>query len=159
MRRELFDPTDLTYLVGRTFHPPVQGSLCGGNRVAGRSPLPASISAFISDAPTGKKLSSCDTVANMNNLLASSIEHFRAKSAQRGDPSRQELGLTARQLAAGSLVFNDLKADVKASSRSTRRISKQRSPASKSGGAHVVYTACRSAQSIPRRRCCCPAKI
>src|SRR6185369_7463932 len=106
---------------------------------------------FYVDAQTGRKLSSRNSVANVNHLLAESVKHFRAKSAERGDLTSEELDVTAQQLAIGSLVFNDLKQDIKGPvDVDTAAIEATIAGFEKSGGAYVVYTACR-ARSILRK--------
>jgi arginyl-tRNA synthetase len=61
------------------------------------------------------------------------------------------LDVTARQLAVGSLVFNDLKQDIKGSVEiDANALDATIAGFEKSGGAYVVYTACRS-RSILRK--------
>jgi arginyl-tRNA synthetase len=106
---------------------------------------------FYVDARSGRKLSSRDTVANVNHLLDASIDYFRVKSGARGDLTPEELDSTARQLAIGSVVFNDLKQDVKGPVPiDTAALDATIADFEKSGGAYVVYTACR-ARGIMRK--------
>jgi arginyl-tRNA synthetase len=113
---------------------------------------------FYVDAKTGRKLSSRDTVANVNQLLQSSIAHFRVKAAERGGMTVEELDATAQQLAIGSMIFNDLAQDIKASvDIDTAAIDLTIAGFEKAGGAYVVYSACR-ARSILRKHGKPPAR-
>jgi arginyl-tRNA synthetase len=155
VRQELFAPTDLTYVVGqeqrvyfsRLFKAAYRLGIAPREKVR----FEHVYFGFYVDARTGRKLSSRDTVANVNHLLTASVEHFRAKSAERGDLSARELEVTAQQLAVGSVVFNDLKQDIKGSVEiDSSALSATIDSFERSGGAYVVYTACR-ARSILRK--------
>lgn len=155
LRREIFDPTDMTYVVGQEQRVHFSRLFKAAGAVGIATPEEVRFQhvyfGFYVDARTGKKLSSRNTVANVNLLLAESIKHFRAKSAERGDMTPEELDNTARQLAVGSLVFNDLKQDLKGSVEiDTTALDATIAGFEKSGGAYVVYTACRS-RSILRK--------
>jgi arginyl-tRNA synthetase len=106
---------------------------------------------FYVDAASGKKLSSRDSVANVNHLLSASVIYFRSRLSARVDRASQELDRAARELAIGSLVFNDLKQDIKGTVEiDASDIQATVATFEKSGGAYVVYAACR-ARSILRR--------
>ncbi|WP_437543710.1 arginine--tRNA ligase [Sorangium sp. So ce367] len=154
LRCELFEPTDMSYVVGqeqrvhfsRLFEAARVLSLASAERPRFRHIH----FGFYVDARTGRKLSSRDTVANVMQLLDAAVAHFRAKSEDRG-MTAQELELTAQQLAVGSLVFNDLKQDVTGSvDIDSQEIEATIAGFERSGGAYVVYSACR-ARSILRK--------
>ncbi len=155
LRREIFDPTDMTYVVGQEQRVHFSRLFKSAYKVGIATPDDVRFEhvwfGFYVDARTGKKLSSRDSVANVHQLLTTSIEYFRDKSAERGVLTEQELDVTARQLAVGSLVFNDLKQDVKGAVEiDTAALDAAIAGFEKSGGAYVVYTACR-ARSILRK--------
>ncbi len=155
LRREIFDPTDIYYVVGqeqrvhfsRLFQAAEVLGLAGPSELY----LKHIYFGFYVDADSGKKLSSRDSVAGVTELLAASVEHFRKRSAEHAEMSEEELDIASRQLAVGSVVFNDLKRDMKASvGISKGDLSPTISEFEKSGGSYVVYTACR-ARAILRR--------
>jgi arginyl-tRNA synthetase len=155
LRRELFNPTDMAYVVGQEqrvhFSRLFKAAYALGIATPDSLRFQHIYFGFYVDARTGRKLSSRDTVANVNHLLAASIRHFRQRSSERGQLTEQELDATARQLAVGSVVFNDLKQDVKGPVEiDTAALDSTIADFEKSGGAYVVYTACRS-RSILRR--------
>jgi arginyl-tRNA synthetase len=155
VRRQLFDPTDLSYVVGQEqrvhFDRLFKAAAPLGLAEAGHPRFHHVWFGFYVDARTGKKLSSRDSVANVNQLLARSVDYFRGRTAERGDQSTEEVAEAAHQLAVGSLVFNDLKQDIKGSvDIDTSDLEATIAGFERSGGAYMVYTACR-ARSILRR--------
>jgi arginyl-tRNA synthetase len=155
LRGELFHPTDLDYVVGQEQRVHFSRLFKAAYRIGIATPEKVRFQhiyfGFYVDAQTGRKLSSRNSVANVNHLLSESVKHFRAKSAERGDLTSEELDITAQQLAIGSLVFNDLKQDIKGPvDVDTAAIEATIAGFEKSGGAYVVYTACR-ARSILRK--------
>ena len=155
LRKKLFDPTDIIYVVGqeqrvhfsRLFNSAYQTGLADKDKMN----LLHLYFGFYVDSDTGKKLSSRDTVANVNHLLSQSVEYFHSKLSERLSEDEQELQKTAKELAVGSLVFNDLKQDMKGSvDINTTNLQATIAGFEKSGGAYVVYSACR-ARSILRR--------
>jgi arginyl-tRNA synthetase len=155
VRRQLFDPTDFSYVVGQEqrvhFERLFKAAAPLGLAEAGHPRFHHVWFGFYVDAKTGKKLSSRDSVANVNQLLARSVEYFRGRTAERGDQTDEEVAEAAHQLAVGSLVFNDLKQDIKGSvDIDTSDLKATIAGFERSGGAYMVYTACR-ARSILRR--------
>lgn len=154
LRRELFGPTDITYVVGQEQR--VHFSrLFEAARATGAAPGDVRLRhvhfGFYVDAATGIKLSSRDSVANVHQLLAASVEHFRATSAARGVLDPRELDATARQLAVGSVVFNDLKQDVRGPVEiDPAALEATIAGFEESGGAYVVYAACRARSILAR---------
>ena len=105
---------------------------------------------FYVDARTGRKLSSRDSVANVTQLLDDARGYFRGRVGERaaGDADVES---AARELAIGSLVFNDLKQDIKGPVEiDTADLAATIAGFERSGAAYVVYAACR-ARSILRR--------
>ena len=106
---------------------------------------------FYVDAKTGRKLSSRDSVSNVMALLELAKKYFYSRLSDRGDSNEEELNKTARQLTIGSIVFNDLKQDIRGSvDIDVLSLENTVKSFESSGGAYVVYTACR-ARSILRR--------
>lgn len=163
VRRELFAPTDIEYVVGQEqrvhFDRLFRAAYALGIVAPEQLRFKHIHFGFYVDARTGKKLSSRNTVANVNQLLAASVEHFRAKSAAHQALTETELAETARQLAVGSLIFNDLKQDVTSAVEiDTESLAATIAEFERSGGAYVVYTACRArgilrkcGDDLPRR--------
>ena len=149
LRGQIFGPSDFEYVVGqeqrvhfdRLFKAAYAMGIAAPDKVRFRHIY----FGFYVDAKTGRKLSSRNTVANVNQLLAASVDHFRAKSATRYALTDEELAETAQQLAVGSLIFNDLKQDVTSSvDIDSESLDVTIAGFEKSGGAYVVYTACRA---------------
>ena len=90
-------------------------------------------------------------MAGVNELLAESVDYYRVKTAASGGMTEDEIEEAAQQLAVGSVVFNDLKSDMKGTVSIVRGdIAPTIAAFEKSGGSYVVYSACR-ARSILRR--------
>jgi arginyl-tRNA synthetase len=106
---------------------------------------------FYVDQETGKKLSSRQSVSNVMALLDGAEKYFRARLSERDARSQAECDLAARELTVGSVVFNDLKQDIKGSvDVDVTSLDGTIQGFERAGGAYVVYTACR-ARSILRR--------
>lgn len=155
LRNELFGPTDSTYVTGQEqrvhFSRLFEAARVLGLVVDDRPNLAHVSFGFYVDEATGKKLSSRDSVTGVTELLAAAVEHFRARSAQDTTMTDSELDEAAQQLAVGSVVFNDLKRDMKGSVPMPRGdLGPVLLEFEKSGGAYVVYSACR-ARAILRR--------
>ncbi len=155
LRRELFDPTDIIYVVGQEqrvhFARLFQAAEVVGLVHGGDVHLEHVYFGFYVDAKDGKKLSSRNAVSNVNHLLEASVEFFKNRFENTEGLTPEELDVSSRQLAVGSLVFNDLKQDMKGSVEiATSNIQETIEAFEKSGGAYVVYAACR-ARSIIRK--------
>ena len=155
LRREIFDPTDITYVVGQEqrvhFTRLFQAARVLGLATATMPTFKHIYFGFYVDADTGRKLSSRESVAGVTELLAAAVRHFRARSAEGGAMTEQELDEAAQQLAVGSVVFNDLKRDMKGSVSIARGdLAPIITDFEKSGGPYVVYSACR-ARAILRK--------
>jgi len=155
LRRRLFDPSDLIYVVGQEqqvyFHRLFRAAYAIGLASPSSLRFQHLYFGFYVDAATRKKLSSRDSVANVMHLLSESVINFRSRLSDRVDRSPPELDRAARELAIGSLVFNDLKQDIKGTVEiDASDIQATIAGFEKSGGAYVVYAACR-ARSILRR--------
>ncbi len=154
LRRELFDPSDMVYVVGQEQQVHFD-RLFRASYATGLAPEALRFQhiyfGFYVDAQTGKKLSSRDSVAGVTELLSESVRYFRSRISDRGEFSAQELESAAQELAVGSLVFNDLKQDVKgAVDVAVSDMAATIAGFERSGAAYVVYAACR-ARSILRR--------
>ena len=155
VRKELFEPTDLIYVVGQEQRVHFDRLFRAAERLGLlRDGFPRArhvYFGFYVDATTGRKLSSRDSVSNVMGLLASAFEYFRATLSDRIEGGEDEVVAAARALAVGSLVFNDLKKDLRSAvdidSHDLRRTVME---FERSGGAYVIYAAVR-ARSILRR--------
>ncbi|ETA04402.1 arginyl-tRNA synthetase [Frankia sp. CcI6] len=155
LRRDIFDPSGIYYVVGQEqrvhFARLFQAVEVLGIASRDELDLRHIYFGFYVDEKTGRKLSSRDSVAGVNDLLKMSFEHFWKRSAERGTMTEEELSVAAQQLAVGSLVFNDLKQDMKTTVAMARGdLSPTLTAFEKSGGPYVVYTACR-ARAILRK--------
>jgi arginyl-tRNA synthetase len=155
LRREIFDPTDVNYVVGQEqrvhFARLFQAAQVLGLATATRPQFKHTYFGFYVDADSGKKLSSRESVAGVTELLAAAVTHFRARSAEDGAMTEEELDEAAQQLAVGSVVFNDLKRDMKGPVSIARGdLAPIIADFEKSGGPYVVYSACR-ARAILRK--------
>jgi arginyl-tRNA synthetase len=100
---------------------------------------------FYVDAASKKKLSSREGAANVNNLLDESVRYFAEKFAAKGSQRPEDVDATSRSLAVGSVVFNDLRKDLKASVEiNGASLTQTIEDFEKAGGAYVIYTACRA---------------
>ena len=154
LRRRIFDPTDLVYVVGQEQQVHFD-RLFRASHATGLAPPALRFQhiyfGFYVDAESGRKLSSRDSVAGVTELLGESVRYFRSRISDRGDFSAQALDSAARELAVGSLVFNDLKQDVKGAVEvAVSDMAATLAGFERSGAAYVVYAACR-ARSILRR--------
>jgi arginyl-tRNA synthetase len=155
LRREIFGPTDINYVVGQEqrvhFSRLFQAAEVLGLADHGELNLKHTYFGFYVDAATGKKLSSRDSVAGVNELLAESVKYYRAKTAGSGGMTEEEIDRAAHQLAVGSVVFNDLKSDMKGTvSIAKGDLAPTIATFEKSGGPYIVYSACR-ARAILRK--------
>jgi arginyl-tRNA synthetase len=155
LRQEIFRPTDINYVVGQEqrvhFARLFQAAESLGLLDPKALRLRHTYFGFYVDAATGRKLSSRDSVAGVNELLAESVKHYWAKTAASGGMTEDEIDHAAHQLAVGSVVFNDLKSDMKgAVGIATGDVGPTIAAFEKSGGPYVVYTACRG-RAILRR--------
>ena len=154
LRGEIFHPTDIVYVVGQEQRVHFERLFQAARAIGVAGPelnLYHLWFGFYVDARTGKKLSSRSSVSNVNHLLEASIQHFRDRYSGRMEQSDEELEEAAQQLAIGSLVFNDLKQDVRGPVEiGTDNLQETIEGFERSGGAYVVYAACR-ARSIMRR--------
>jgi arginyl-tRNA synthetase len=155
LRREIFDPSDLVYVVGQEqqvhFDRLFRAAYATGLATPEAVRFQHIYFGFYVDAATGRKLSSRDSVNSVTDLLAESMRYFRSRITGRGHETEQELVRASQELAIGSLVFNDLKQDIKgAVDINVSDMQATITGFEKSGAAYVVYAACR-ARSILRR--------
>jgi arginyl-tRNA synthetase len=155
IRTDLFKATDLVYVVGQEQRVHFDRLF----RAAGRiglieNGLPRTLHVYFGfyvDATSGKKLSSRDSVSNVMGLLAAAFDYFRASLSDRISGGEDEVAAAARALAVGSLVFNDLKKDLRSAVEiDSHDMQKTITEFERSGGAYVIYAAVR-ARSILRR--------
>lgn len=101
------------------------------------------------DAVSKKRLSSRSGSEGIERLLSSTIEHFKNRYSE-SDFSSEEAGQIAQQLAVGCVIFNDIRKDKKYPVEIHPDVTKMHEEFERSGGAYVVYSACR-ARSIIRK--------
>lgn len=156
LRRDIFDPTDIVYVVGQEQQVHFSRLFAAAEALGVVEPGEVCFKhiyfGFYVDADSNKKLSSRDSVASVNELLAESVEHYRTKTAQGGGHmSAEDIEQAARQLAVGAVFFNDLKKDMKGPVPIARGdLAPTIAAFEKSGGPYVVYSAVR-ARSILRK--------
>jgi arginyl-tRNA synthetase len=155
LRRDIFAPTDILYVVGQEqrvhFSRLFQSAEVLGLTQPGEVNFRHIYFGFYVDAQTGKKLSSRDSVASVTELLAESVQHYRAKTAHGSNMSGAEVERAAQQLAVGAVFFNDLKKDMKGTVPIAQgELAPVIAEFEKSGGPYVVYSAVRT-RSILRR--------
>lgn len=155
IRKELFKPTELIYVVGQEQRVHFDRLFRAAERIGlFQDGFPRALHVYFGfyvDATTGRKLSSRDSVSNVMGLLGSAFEYFRTTLSDRIQGGETEVVAAAQALAVGSLVFNDLKKDLRSAvdidSTDVRRTVAE---FERSGGAYVIYAAVR-ARSILRR--------
>ena len=154
VRHRLFAPSDILYVTGqeqRVHFDRVFQAARVLELVPDEVRLKHVYFGFYVDAKSKRKLSSRESTSGVMHLLDASIDHFARKYAGDAAWSQEDLDSTAHQLAVGSLVFNDLKKDMKSAVEiATEDLAATIEGFEQSGGAYVVYAACR-ARSILRR--------
>ena len=106
---------------------------------------------FYIDQETGKKLSSRASVSNVLALLEQAELYFLKRLSERGGMTEADRAKAARELTVGSLIFNDLKQDIKGTvDIDVSNLASTIEGFERAGGAYSVYSACR-ARSILRR--------
>lgn len=155
LRAQMFDPTDVFYVVGQEqqvhFNRLFRSAYATGIADAVKTAFQHVYFGFYVDAKTGKKLSSRQSVSNVIGLLSAAQVYFRNRLSDRVDSDEAELNRAAQELAIGSIVFNDLKQDLKGAVEiDASDMDATIAGFERSGGAYVVYAACR-ARSILRK--------
>ncbi len=106
---------------------------------------------FYVDAETKRKLSSREGSLNVNELINESIKYFRKKYEERDRLlSSAEKDASAKMVAVGSIVFNDIKQERRFPIFIHNNLGKNIKEFEESGGAYVMYTIAR-AKSIKRK--------
>ncbi len=100
--------------------------------------------------PQKQKLSSRDGASNVMRLLNSSIAHFEKTLRERGTLPEDKVQQTASELATGSITFNDLRRDRVTPVPLKDDLAEQMTEFERSGGAYVMYTACRANSILGR---------
>ncbi len=155
VRKDLFKPTDLIYVVGQEQRVHFDRLFRAAERIGlFQNGFPRALHVYFGfyvDATTGRKLSSRDSVSNVMALLGSAFEYFRTTLSDRIQGGETEVVAAAQALAVGSLVFNDLKKDLRSAVEiDSTDVSRTVAEFERSGGAYVIYAAVR-ARSILRR--------
>lgn len=159
-RNELFDPDHIVYVVGQEqrshFERLFAAAQVMGLVKDGKPDLTHLYFGFYVDAATGKKLSSRASVSNVMALLDEAEKYFLGRLSEREGADAES---AARELTVGSLVFNDLKQDIKGSvDIDVSSLENTILGFERAGGAYAVYTACR-ARSILRRHGAAPKTV
>lgn len=155
LRQKFFHPTCFIYVVGQEQKTHFERLFEASYQLGLADPAKTSFDhiyfGFYVDAHTHKKLSSRESATGVTHLFEAAQAYFRSRVSDRQVAGSQDPDSVARQLTIASIVFNDLKQDT----RSTVEMD-VKNPAAmvevfeKSGGAYVIYTACR-AGSIVRK--------
>ena len=163
LRQTLFDPTSFIYVVGQEQKTHFERLFAASRQLGLVDPTRTTFEhiyfGFYVDAHTHKKLSSRESATGVTELFESAQAYFRSRVSDRQVSGTQDPDSVARELTIASIVFNDLKQDT----RSTVEMD-MKNPSSmvevfeKSGGAYVIYTACR-AGSIVRKASGQPAAV
>jgi arginyl-tRNA synthetase len=154
IRGKLFDPTCCIYVVGqeqqshfeRLFATSYQLGLANPDR----NKFEHLFHGFYVDPRTGKKLSSRESAAAVTQLFEVAREYFESRQSDRQATTPGDDDV-ANQLTVASVVFNDLKQDIRSKvDMDTNDMVAVVKAFEKSGGAYVIYSACR-AGSIVRK--------
>ncbi len=155
LRQQLFEPTSCIYVVGqeqkthfeRLFAASYQLGLVDRSRTS----FDHIYFGFYVDAHTHKKLSSRESATGVAELFETAQAYFRSRVSDRLVEGDEDPESVARQLTIASIVFNDLKQDTRSSvEMDMKNPTAMVEVFDKSGGAYVIYTACR-AGSIVRK--------
>ncbi len=147
-RIEMFSPTDILYIVGQEQNDHFQQLFESSKKLnlINKENLKHLSFGFYVNAKTGKKLSSRESASGVKELLIYSQKYFENKLDKNIEHNRKK---TAKDLSIGSIVFNDLKQDIKSSVEiDSESLDKTIEKFEKSGGAYVIYAACRAGSII-----------
>jgi arginyl-tRNA synthetase len=97
---------------------------------------------------TKKKFSSRAGAASVVGLLNGAIEHFEKKFLSDGELPKEEAQRAAHQLGVGSIILNDIKKDRKNNVDIFVELQRSVEEFEKSGGAYIMYSACRAASIV-----------
>ncbi|MBX7143647.1 MAG: arginine--tRNA ligase [Oligoflexia bacterium] len=151
-RALFFKPSRVIYVVGQEqqehFRPVFEAAAALG--IKGETELVHTSFGFYVDAGSKKKLSSRDGASNVHRLLGQTVAHFEAKLLESGEIPAAEARESGRQLGVGSIIINDVKKTRKSSVEVFADLNKAVEEFEKSGGAYLMYSACR-ARSILRK--------
>lgn len=155
LRQQLFDPTSCIYVVGQEqkthFERLFAASYQLGLADRGRTTFDHIYFGFYVDAHTRKKLSSRESATGVTDLFEAARSYFRSRASDRLVEGDEDPDRVAQELTIASLVFNDLKQDTRSSvEMDMKNPTAMVEVFDKSGGAYVIYTACR-AGSIVRK--------
>ncbi|RIL09318.1 MAG: arginine--tRNA ligase [Proteobacteria bacterium] len=96
------------------------------------------------DADTKKRFSSREGAQGVDTLISQSVAYFKSKYDTASPMPEEEQRATAHKLAIGSIIFNDIKRDMKSPVEFSRDIDKTMLEFEQSGGAYVMYSVCRA---------------
>ena len=155
LRQQLFQPTSFIYVVGQEqkthFERLFAASYQLGLADRRRTTFDHIYFGFYVDAHTHKKLSSRESATGVTELFDTAQAYFRSRMSDRLVDAAEDPESVAQQLTIASIVFNDLKQDTRSSvEMDMKNPTAMVEVFDKSGGAYVIYTACR-AGSIVRK--------
>jgi arginyl-tRNA synthetase len=155
LRQQLFQPTSFIYVVGQEqkthFERLFAASYQLGLADRRRTTFDHIYFGFYVDAHTHKKLSSRESATGVTELFDTAQAYFRSRMSDRLVEGDEDPESVAQQLTIASIVFNDLKQDTRSSvEMDMKNPTAMVEVFDKSGGAYVIYTACR-AGSIVRK--------
>jgi arginyl-tRNA synthetase len=155
LRQQLFEPTSCIYVVGQEqkthFERLFAASYQLGLADRRRTTFDHIYFGFYVDAHTHKKLSSRESATGVTDLFEAAQAYFLSRASDRLVEGDEDPVRVAQQLTIASIVFNDLKQDTRSSvEMDMKNPTAMVEVFDKSGGAYVIYTACR-AGSIVRK--------
>ena len=155
LRQKLFEPTSFIYVVGQEQKTHFERLFAASYQLGLADPARTTFDhiyfGFYVDAHTHKKLSSRESATGVAELFEVAQSYFRSRVSDRLAEVDEDPDNVARQLTIASIVFNDLKQDTRSSvEMDMKNPTAMVEVFDKSGGAYVIYTACR-AGSIVRK--------
>jgi arginyl-tRNA synthetase len=154
LRHRLFDSSKIIYVAGQEQREHFNNVFESAYKLGSIPPevkLKHIYFGFYVDAESRKKLSSRAGAANVHQLLDESRRYFAYKFDAKAGGDQQSRGSTSQALAVGSVVFNDLRKDLKSSIEiNATSLTKTIEEFEKAGGAYVIYSACRARSIVEK---------
>lgn len=154
LRHRLFDSSKIIYVAGQEQREHFNNVFESAYKLGSIPPevkLKHIYFGFYVDAKSRKKLSSRAGAANVHQLLDESRRYFANKFDAKAGGDQQSRGSTSQALAVGSVVFNDLRKDLKSSIEiNATSLTKTIEEFEKAGGAYVIYSACRARSIVEK---------
>ena len=147
-RLELFKPTDIVYVTGQEQQQHFSDIFQVSSNLLNledKLKLHHIWFGFYIDADSKDKLSTRQGASSVETLLKEAIRYFKDKFHSKTTHINLDYDEISRQVAVGSIIFNDI---IKSSGSTvelhTDDLTKNFKTFEKSGGAYIMYTACRA---------------